>query len=124
MTSTIFLWAAAAIALSTAAIHAILGGMKYIRPVLAMDVPPQQKWLSYLSWHTVSIAILSIAAGFAAGALDPARADYALLSTLFAGSILVLAIYVKLRSGLPVAGFPVIPMFALVTLLGTLGVTL
>lgn len=52
------------------------------------------------------------------------RADYAILATIAAGCILILALYVKLRSGLPAAGFPVIPMFALVPLIGVFGVTL
>ena len=68
--------------------------------------------------------MLFFAAGFALAACAPVYSQYAFIATLGAGSFVLIGLMTKLRSGLPIAQFPVIPMFSLVTLLGGLGLTL
>ena len=124
MTGSIFHAVAAIIVVATVGIHVFLGGARYVRPVLASDLPPPLKWLSYLSWHSGTVAMLFFAAGFAFAAWTPAYTQFALIATIGAGSFVLLGLMTKLRSGLPASQFPVIPMFSLVTLLGVLGLTL
>lgn len=108
----------------TAAIHVFAGGPRVVRPLLAIDTDPQIKWLSYLMWHLGTVTTLFIAAGFVTAVIRPARLDYAWIATLGAASFVAVAVYVVIKSGLPVRRIPVIPMFSLVTLLGLLGILL
>ena len=124
MINTILLCAAALLAASTAVLHVFAGGVRVVRPLLAIDTDPQIKWLSYLMWHIGTVTTLFIAAGFATAAVFPARFDYAWIATIGAASFVAVALFVVIKSGLPARRIPVIPMFSLVTVLGALGILL
>jgi hypothetical protein len=119
--TALFFWAAAGVAALTVAIHVFLGGAKFVRPFLAVDMEPGLKWLAYLMWHLGTVSTVFVAAGFAAGALDPAHRDYAAIATTGAAGFVGVALFTVLKSGLSLRRFPVIPMFSLVTGLGLAG---
>jgi hypothetical protein len=119
--TVLFFWAAAGVAAFTVAIHVFLGGAKFVRPFLAVDIEPGLKWLAYLMWHLGTVSTVFVAAGFAAGALDPAHRDYAAIATTGAAGFVGVALFTALKSGLSLRRFPVIPMFSLVTGLGLAG---
>lgn len=119
--TALFFWAAAGVAGSTVVIHVFLGGAKFVRPFLAVEMEPGLKWLAYLMWHLGTVSTLFIAAGFAAGALDPAHRDYAAVATAGAASFVGMALFTAAKSGLSSRRFPVIPMFSLVAGLGLAG---
>jgi hypothetical protein len=72
-------------------------------------------------WHLGTVSTVFVAAGFAAGALDPAHRDYAAIATTGAAGFVGVALFTALKSGLSLRRFPVIPMFSLVTGLGLAG---
>jgi hypothetical protein len=113
--------AAAGVCALTAAIHVFLGGAKWVRPYLAVEMEPGLKWLGYLMWHLGTVSTLFLMAGFAAAALDSSRADYAMIATVGAASFVGVAVWTAVKSGVPARRFPVIPMFTLVTALGSAG---
>ncbi|MEM7327295.1 MAG: hypothetical protein AAF437_01070 [Pseudomonadota bacterium] len=121
MVNSLLLGAAAGLATFTAVIHVFAGGPRIVRPLLAADLEPQIKWLSYLCWHLGTVSTLFIAAGFAASVLDPTRTDYAWIAMCGALSFVAVAILVATKSGLPLRRIPVVPMFSLVSLLGGIG---
>lgn len=120
--SEILFWAAAGLCGLTAGIHVFLGGGKFVRAFLALEIDPFQKWLSYLMWHFGTVSTLFMGAGFAAAALMLGHTDYAMIATAGAASFLATAFYVALRAGMPPLRFPVVPMFSLITLCGVAGV--
>ncbi|WP_439619741.1 hypothetical protein [Hyphomonas sp.] len=122
--AALFFWAAAGVAGLTVFIHVVLGGVKFVRPFLAVEMEPGLKWMAYLMWHLGTVSTLFIAAGFAAGALDPAHSDYAAIATAGAAGFVTVALFTAVKSGLSPRRFPVIPMFSLVTGLGLAGLFL
>ena len=98
MIITILLCAAALLAASTAVLHVFAGGVRVVRPLLAIDTDPQIKWLSYLMWHLGTVTTLFIAAGFATAAVFPARFDYAWIATIGASSFVAVALFVVINS--------------------------
>tara|TARA_R110000787_G_scaffold27087_3_gene75394 strand:+ start:4832 stop:5209 length:378 start_codon:yes stop_codon:yes gene_type:complete len=119
--TAVFFWAAAGVATLTVFIHVFLGGAKFVRPFLAVEMDPGLKWLAYLMWHLGTVSTLFIALGFAAGAVHPAHADYAAIATAGAAGFVCVALFTAVKSGLSPLRFPVIPMFSLVTGLGLAG---
>ena len=53
----------------TVFIHVFLGGAKWVRPYLAVEMEPGLKWLGYLMWHLGTVSTLFLMAGFAAAAI-------------------------------------------------------
>ena len=121
MMTTLFFWAAAGVAGLTVFIHVFLGGAKFVRPFLEVEMEPGLKWLAYLMWHLGTVSTVFVAAGFAAGALEPTHRDYAAIATAGAASFVGVALFAAVKSGLSPRRFPVIPMFSLVTGLGLAG---
>ena len=117
----IFFWAAAGVCALTVFIHIFLGGAKWVRPYLAVEMEPGLKWLGYLMWHLGTVSTLFLMAGFAAAALDGSRTDYAMIATAGAASFVAVALWTTVRSGVPPQRFPVIFMFSVVTALGVAG---
>lgn len=118
---TVLFWTAAGVCGLTAAIHVFLGGAKWVRPFLAVEMEPGLKWLGYLMWHLGTVSTLFLMAGFAASALDSSRTDYALIATACAASFVLVAVWTAVKSGVPARRFPVIFMFSIVTALGAAG---
>jgi hypothetical protein len=117
-------WAAGIFALMIAFAHVVVGGRKFVRPFLAHDIPDEQKWLAYYAWHASSVAFLFVAAGFFGAAILPERTDYAIVSTLFAASLVLTGLLVCRRGGLSPKNFEAIPMFSIVALMGMLGLAI
>lgn len=117
------LWflAAGVVVFATVAVHAVAGGAKVLKPLFATDIAPPLKWMGALSWHTGTVAMSAMGAGFIAGALDEGRAELALIATALAAAFLGLGVYVGLRSGLGLTRFPVVPLFTVVVVLGVVG---
>lgn len=115
---------AAGISALTFGIHVLIGGRRVVRPLLASDLPQQLKGFLYLGWHSASVAIAAICAGFIAAAESPARKEYALLATIVAAGLVVAAIITSAKLKLPPARFPVIPLFVLVCATGVAGLVI
>ncbi len=116
--------AAAGVCALTAAIHVFLGGAKWVRPYLAVEMEPGLKWLGYLMWHLGTVSTLFLMAGFAAAAWNSSRTDYAMIATAGAASFVGVAVWTAIKSGVPARRFPVIAMFTIVTVLGAAGLAL
>lgn len=117
----IFFWAAAGVCALTVFTHVFLGGVKWVRPYLAVEMEPGLKWLGYLMWHHGTVPALFLMAGFAAAALDGLRPDYAMIATAGAASFAAMAAWTAVKSGLPPQLFPVILMLSIVTVPGVAG---
>ena len=115
---------AAGVCALTAVIHVFLGGAKWVRPYLAVEMEPGLKWLGYLMWHLGTVSTLFLMAGFAAAALDSSRTDYAMIATAGAAGFVGVAVWTAVKSGVPARRFPVIFMFSIVTVLGVGGLAL
>lgn len=116
-----FFWAAGAVVAVTFFVHMVLGGRLFIRPVLESDVPESRKWMTYYTWHSVSVVFVFMAAAFVVAALNPARADYALIATGLAAALVLMAFFVCIKGGVSPRSFPAIPLFTVVTALGAAG---
>lgn len=119
--SVICFWAAAGFVAATIILHVVYGGRRYVRPLLASELDPFIKWLSYTMWHVGTVATITISVGFAAAAMDPSRTDYATAATLTAAGFVLVAAYAGIRSGLGMFSIPVVPLFGIVTALGAAG---
>ncbi|MEM7661279.1 MAG: hypothetical protein AAF292_03445 [Pseudomonadota bacterium] len=119
--STICFWAASGVVAVTIVLHVVFGGIRYVRPLLASELDPFIKWLSYTMWHVGTVATITIGVGFAAAAMDPSRTDYAIAATLTAAGFVIVAAYAGIRSGLGIFSIPVVPLFGIVTALGVTG---
>lgn len=120
--SVYMFWAAAIICYATVIIHIFAGGRKFVRPFLAVEMDPFLKWMGYYSWHIATIVIAVIAMGFTGAAMNLERLDYAVIATGVAFSLVALAVGVATKAKLPLLSFPIIPLFAVVTMLGLIGI--
>lgn len=116
-----FFWAAGTVVAVTVFVHVVLGGRLFIRPVLEGDSPAAQKWMTYYAWHAVSVVFVFMAAAFVVAAVIPARNDYALIATVLAAALVITAFFVCIRGRISPKSFPAIPLFSIVTALGTAG---
>ena len=123
MAATLF-WIAAGLSALTFCVHVVAGGLRVTRPLIESDLPEQLKAFLYLGWHSASVAIAAIGAGFAASALEPNQTAYALVATTLAACLVLIAIWTALKLNRPIARFPVIPLFGLVTAIGATGLAI
>ena len=100
-------------------IHAFVGSRKVVVPLLrAPHVPPASRWLMFLCWHFVTIALAGLALGFGWAGVDPAGRTMGLSLTALAAAAALLTLYVCGRAGFRPWK---VPPFVLFTLMAAAG---
>jgi len=120
MTTTSLLYAAAALAcVASYAAHAFAGGAMMARPFYrkasAQGINPHA--FRYC-WHFVSVALIAMAAGFAALAVDPAQWMLGAFLTLTAAAGSGLSVVVASMQKSPPLKSPPTTLFAIIAALG------
>lgn len=121
----LFLWAAAAMALVTFAVHTFVGGKFVAQPLLAnTDLPKASKWLNYYCWHVTTVMIAFVAAAFAWLAITTGQTSVAgqtsavVFLSLQTAAASLLSVFVAIKGGIHPLRFPSTSLFAVTSALG------
>lgn len=115
--------AAAAVSFLTVIFHAMAGGVRVVRPMLASELNSTIKAVLYGCWHAFTVLYLGVAAAFMWAALVPSVSQIALAATILAAVLGALSVLVILRFRQRFARLPHWALFLLVALFGALGGT-
>jgi len=117
-----FFWGASIVSFITFAVHTFIGGPRVAKPLLACpEIPRVSRWLSYGCWHMATIFIFSMACAFAYLAHNPGCPELALFLTVVSFAISILSASLALKADIHPFRFPSTVLFALISLLGLLG---
>ncbi len=120
---TIWLTAAAGVAIVTFAVHTFVGGRFAARPLLASDALPKATvWLNYMCWHMVTVLLAIMAATLSFGVAGLIGDDALVLIAIVAGSSSLVSIAVTLKAGIAPWRFPASYLLAAVAVLTALGI--
>lgn len=116
-------WALAALCLLfLTAVHLTAGEKEVARPLLqSQTLPGEVIGVLYLCWHVVTLVMVLAAAAFAAAAIRPALADFAISATIVMAMIALLSLIVVIWTGQRHRDMPQWIAFAVVAGLGVLG---
>ena len=93
--SNVLLWTAAVVSFLGFSGHAFLVGSRFLEPVMAnADLSATVKWQAFLSWHIVSIVLLSLAIAFGYSATHPGNRSLAIFASIMSAAISVLSILI------------------------------
>jgi hypothetical protein len=115
-------WAAAIMSIVTFAVHTFIGGPRVAAPLLAdYSLPKASKWLNYYCWHITTIYTLFMGAAYAYVALHPHRPELVVFLTVLNTALSLLSAVVARKGGINPFRFPSTSLFAVVSILGFLG---
>jgi hypothetical protein len=118
----IFLWAAAFMSLITFCVHTFIGGPRVASPLLAdKQLTKASKWLNYYCWHVTTLFTFAMGGAYAYVALHPDRPELAVFLTAVTAALSILSAAVALKGEINPFRFPSTSLFAVVSLLGLLG---
>jgi hypothetical protein len=113
---------ASALALVTLLVHAFVGGIYVVRPLLAVEgLTRASRWLNYYCWHITTITIVAMAVMFGYAARVPDGRGFGVLFTVLALSFSLLCVGVAIKGRVAPYRFPATSLFALIALAGTWG---
>ncbi len=116
------LWSAAVMSLITFYVHTFIGGPRVAEPLLAnTDLPMASKWLNYYCWHITTIYLLFMGGAYAFVAVFPDRPELVVFLTILNTALSLLSVAVALKGKINPFMFPSTSLFAVVSLLGLLG---
>jgi hypothetical protein len=117
-----FLWAAAFMSVITFLVHTFIGGPRVAAPLLAdTQLPKASKWLNYYCWHITTVFTFAMGGAYAYVALHPDRPELVVFLTAVTGALSLLSTSVALKGNINPFRFPSTSLFAVVSILGLLG---
>lgn len=117
-----FFWAATFMSIVTFSVHTFIGGPRVAGPLLAdTHLPKASKWLNYYCWHVTTIFTFAMGGGYAYVALHPERPELVVFLTVVTAASSILSAVVAIKGRIHPLKFPSTSLFALVSLLGFLG---
>jgi len=117
-----FFWAATFMSIVTFSVHTFIGGPLVAGPLLAdTHLPEASRWLNYYCWHVTTIFTLAMGGGYAYVALHPERPELVVFLTLVTAAASILSAAVAIKGHIHPLRFPSTSLFAVVSLLGFLG---
>lgn len=118
-----FYWTAAFMSFVTFLVHTFIGGPRVAVPLLEdTRLPKASKWLNYYCWHITTIFTFSMGGAFAYVAIKPDRPELAIFITFVTGACSILSAAVAVKGNINPFKFPSTSLFAVVSLLGLLGI--
>lgn len=115
-------WAAAIMSLVTFSVHTFIGGPRVAVPLVEnKSLPRASKWLNYYCWHITTIYTFFMGGAYAYVALNPTRPELAVFVSLLNGCLSFLSVRVAKKGGINPFLFPSTSLFAIVALLGFVG---
>lgn len=100
-------------------IHAFVGSRKVVQPLLvAPDLPPASRWLMFLCWHFVTLALVALAFGFGWAAAAPEGRSLGLALTGLTSAAAALTFYVCTRARFSPWKVPPFVLFSLMAVTG------
>ena len=113
---------AAVVAAVAFGIHSFVGSRLVAQPLLAAKhLPPASRWLNFYTWHTATVALAFMAAGFAWAAVRPDALDIGIGLTALAAALAVLCLAVCLRARFRPWRVPPFDLFTLMAVAGLWG---
>jgi hypothetical protein len=95
----------------------------FVRPLMAdIDLPIAVTWLGFVSWHVVSIMLMSLAIAFGYTARNPGNAALAVFASAMSAAVSILCIAVGISGNAVLFTLPAPYLFGFVALLGITGV--
>lgn len=116
--------AAAGLSLLGAAAHELVGAPLVLEPLAGSGLPPEVIWLHHFSWHVGTIAVLAMAAMFAAAIWHPAGAVLAGLASAMSAGFAALGVSLAVFGDSVLWTTPAPYPWTVVALLGGAGVLL
>ena len=117
-----FFWAAAMMSMVTFTVHTFIGGPVVAQPLLADNsLPKASKWLNYYTWHVTTLFTFFMGGAYAYVALYPDRPELVVFLTIVTAALSVLSAVVALKGKINPFRFPSTYLFAIVSLLGLIG---
>jgi len=116
--------AAGGLSLLGAAAHELVGAPLVLGPLAGSGLPPQVIWLHHFSWHVGTIAVLAMAAMFAAAIWHPAGAVLAGIASAMSAGFAALGISLAMFGDSVLWTTPAPYPWTLVALVGAAGVLL
>ncbi len=118
-----FLWAATVMSIVTFAVHTFIGGPIVAGPLLEnTSLSKASKWLNYYTWHVTTIFTFTMGGAYAYVALNPNRPELVVFLTVVTASLSLLSAVVALKGNINPFRFPSTSLFAIVSLLGLVGI--
>ena len=116
------LMTAAGLSLFTFGVHVFLGGPSVAKPLLeSQEMEIVAKYTNYYCWHIVSIVLLAMSIGFAAGALRPQSRDVVIMMTALSAAFTVWSLLLIVWKYRHPWKLPQWTLFLPITILGTVG---
>jgi hypothetical protein len=120
---SVVLWAASVVSLLGFVAHAFFGGGMFVRPLMAdTDLPVAVTWLGFVSWHVVSIVLMSLAIAFGYTARNPGNAALAVFASGMSAAVSILCIAAGIRGNAVLLTLPAPYLFGFIAILGIAGV--
>lgn len=120
--SEIFLWSAAAMSIVTFIVHTFIGGPIVAVPLLNdNNLPKASKWLNYYCWHITTIYTLFMGFAYAYVAIYSDRPELVVFLTILNISLSSLSVVVAIKGKINPFKFPSTSLFAIVAILGLMG---
>jgi len=95
----------------------------FVHPLMAdTDLSVAVTWLGFVSWHLVSIMLMSLAIAFGCAARNPENAALAVFACAMSAAVSILCIAVGISGSAVLFTLPAPHLFGVVSLFGIAGV--
>ena len=94
----------------------------FVRRLMAdTDLPVAVTWLSFVSWHVVSIMLMSLAIAFGYTARNPGNVALAVFASAMSAAVSILCVAVGICGNAVLFKLPAPYLFGVIALLGIAG---
>ena len=122
VTSSILLWAAAAVSFLGFITHAFFGGSMFVQPLMSnTDLPLEVIWLGFVAWHVVSVVLLTLALAFGYTATHPENKALTMFASAMSAAVSILCISVGIFGNAVMLTLPAPYLFCIIAVFGVAG---
>ena len=121
-TSSILLWTATVISFLGFIAHAFFGGSMFVQPLMSnTDLPLAVIWLGFVSWHVVSVVLLTLAITFGYTVTHPENKTLTVFASAMSAAVSILCISVGIFGNAVILTLPAPYLFCIIAVLGVAG---
>lgn len=121
-TSSILLWAAAVVSFLGFIAHAFFGGAMFVHPLMSnTDLSLSVIWLGFVSWHVVSVVLLTLAFSFGYAVTHPENKALTVFASAMSAAVSILCISAGIFGNTVMLTLPAPYLFGIIAVLGVAG---